>query len=67
VYEAGRKNTDTTQFFFHWDYLDETMRKTNPRRAGQVGFYVIGLTSPDLAAEVSLYIDGMFRNSLARP
>jgi len=65
VYEAGRKNTDTTQFFFHWDYLDETMRKTNPRRAGQVGFYVIGLTSPDLAAEVSLYIDGMFRNSLA--
>jgi len=65
VYEAGRKNTDTTQFFFHWDYLDETMRKTIPRRAGQVGFYVIGLTSPDLAAEVSLSIDGMFRNSLA--
>lgn len=65
VYEPGRKNTDTTQFFFHWDYLDETMRKTNPRRAGQVGFYVTGLASPDLAAEVSLFTDGMFRNSLA--
>lgn len=65
VYQAGRKNTDTTQFFFHWDYLDETMRKTTPRRAGQVGFYVVGLSSPDLAAEVSLFIDGMFRNSLA--
>ena len=65
IYQAGRKNTDTTQFFFHWDYLDETMRKTTPRRAGQVGFYVVGLSSPDLAAEVSLFIDGMFRNSLA--
>jgi putative ABC transport system permease protein len=30
-----------------------------------VGYYVIGLSSPDLAAEVSLFIDGMFRNSLA--
>jgi putative ABC transport system permease protein len=65
VYQAGRKNTDTTQFFFHWDYLDETMRKTNIRRAGQVGFYVIGLASPDLAAPASLFIDGMFKNSLA--
>lgn len=65
IYRAGGKNTDTTQFFFHWDYLDETMRKTVARRAGQVGFYVIGLESPDLAAEVSLFVDGMFRNSLA--
>jgi putative ABC transport system permease protein len=65
IYQPGRKNTDTTQFFFHWDYLDETVRKTTPRRAGQVGFYVVGLSSPDLAAEASLFIDGMFRNSLA--
>jgi putative ABC transport system permease protein len=65
VYQPARKNTDTTQFFFHWDYLNEMMRKTMPRRADQVGFYVIGLASPDLAAEVSLSIDGMFRNSLA--
>ena len=65
IYQAGRKNTDVTQFFFHWDYLNETMRRTSPRRADQVGFYVIGLASPDLAAEVSLFIDGMFKNSLA--
>ena len=65
VYQAGRKNTDVTQFFFHWDYLNETMRKTSPRRADQVGFYVIGLANPDLAAPVSLFIDGMFKNSLA--
>ena len=65
IYRGGQKNTDTTQFFFHWDYLNETMRKATPRRADQVGFYVIGLASPDLAAEVSLFVDGMFRNSLA--
>jgi putative ABC transport system permease protein len=65
IYQAGRKNTDTTQFFFHWDYLNETMRRTIPRRADQAGFYVIGLDSPDRAAEVSLFVDGMFKNSLA--
>ena len=33
----GRDNTiDETQFYFHWDYLNETMKKTMPRRADQV-------------------------------
>jgi putative ABC transport system permease protein len=65
IYRGGRKNTDTTQFFFHWDYLNESLRKTVPRRADQAGFYVVGLANPDQAAEVSLAIDGMFKNSLA--
>jgi putative ABC transport system permease protein len=41
------------------------MRKTAPRRANQVGVYVVGLTSADRAAEVSQAIDTSFRNSLA--
>lgn len=65
IYRGAQRTTDETQFFFHWDYLNESVRKTAPRRADQVGFYVLGLTSPDLAAEVSLYVDGMFKNSLA--
>jgi len=65
VYRGAERITDETQFFFHWDYLNESVRKTTPRRADQVGFYVLGLTSPDLAAEVSLFVDGMFKNSLA--
>ena len=60
-----RRNTDETQFFFHWDYLNETVRKTSPRRADQAGFYVVGLANPDQAAEVSLNIDALFKNSLA--
>ncbi len=65
IYQGAKKSTDETQFFFHWDYLNEVMRKTVPRRADQVGFYMVGLANPDLAAQVSLAIDGMFRNSLA--
>ena len=65
VYRGAERATDTTQFFFHWDHLNESVRKTTPRRADQVGFYALGLSSPDRAAEVSLFVDGMFRNSLA--
>jgi putative ABC transport system permease protein len=65
IYRGARNTTDETQFFFHWDYLNETMRKTMPRRADQAGYYVVGLANPDLAAEVSLRIDALFRNSLA--
>jgi putative ABC transport system permease protein len=65
VYHGSQRSTDETQFFFHWDYLNESVRKTVPRRADQVGFYVLGLANPDTAAEVSLFVDGMFKNSLA--
>ncbi len=65
VYRGARRNTDTTQFLFHWEYLNEVMRKTVPRRADQVGFYVEGLANPDLAPAVSVAIDRMFKNSLA--
>jgi putative ABC transport system permease protein len=65
IYRGTQKNTDETQFFFHWDYLNETLKKTLPRRADQVGFYVIGVKSPDLASSVSLAVDSLFKNSLA--
>ncbi|NTW58070.1 MAG: FtsX-like permease family protein [Nitrospirae bacterium] len=65
IYQGAEKSTDETQFFFHWDYWNEVMKKTIPRRANMVGVYVLALSSPDLAAEVSLFVDGMFKNSLA--
>jgi putative ABC transport system permease protein len=65
IYRGAEKSTDETQFFFHWDYLNETMKKTSPRRADMVGIYVVGLEKPERAAEVSLAIDGLFKNSLA--
>ena len=65
IYHGAEKSTDETQFFFHWDYLNETLKKTVPRRADMVGVYVIGLENPEQAAEVSLAVDRMFKNSLA--
>lgn len=65
IYEGAEARTDTSQFFFHWDYLNETLKRTAPRRASTVGVYVIGVEQADRAAEVSAEIDRMFRNSLA--
>ena len=65
IYHGAQKSTDETQFFFQWDYLNETMRKTVPRRADQVGIFVVGVARPDQAAEVGEGIDATFKNSLA--
>lgn len=65
IYDGAEAKTDTSQFFFHWDYLNETMIKLAPRRANTVGVYVVGLTSADRAATVTAAIDATFRNSLA--
>jgi putative ABC transport system permease protein len=65
IYHGARKSTDETQFFFHWNYLNESLRKTAPYRADKVGWYLVGVKSPDMAANVAVAIDKMFRNSLA--
>jgi putative ABC transport system permease protein len=65
VYWGRDQTVDETQFFFHWDYLNETLKKTVPRRADQVGFYMIGIPRPDVSTEVALRIDQTFKNSLA--
>lgn len=65
IYNGAEKSTDEGQFFFHWDYLNETLRKTIPRRADQIGVLIISLNSPQTASETSLAVDAMFKNSLA--
>ena len=59
IYQGTRPQDDTTQFWFHWDFLEE-------RRAfgkGDVGWYVIRVTDPDLSAQVAKTIDTEFANS----
>ena len=55
----------TRQMLFHWDYLNETIRKSMPQRADQVGVYVLGIDNPDNAAAISRAVDRTFSNSLA--
>lgn len=65
LYRGRDETIDETQFFFHWAYLNETLKRTSPGRADQVGFYMIAVARPDLSAQVALRVDGAFRNSLA--
>jgi putative ABC transport system permease protein len=65
IYDGAEPKTDTSQMFFHWDYLNETMKKRGRGRVDQVGIYLVDVTDADRAAEVSQAIDALFRNSLA--
>ena len=65
IYRGAERSTEERALFFHWDYLNETMKKSAPRRADQTGFYIIGVTRPEVAAEVAQAVDLNFRNSLA--
>ena len=65
VYRGRDRNVDETQLFFHWDYLNERMKREEPARADQIGFLMVGVKSPDIAPQVAQAIDGQFRNSLA--
>jgi len=65
IYSGAEKSTDESQFFFQWEYLNESLKKTVARRANQIGVYIIGLKNPQNAAEVSTSVDSAFKNSLA--
>lgn len=65
IYDGARPNTDTSQFMFHWSLLDDTLRKSFPRRAGYVGWLLVGIDDPQQSAQVSRAIDAVFKNSLA--
>lgn len=65
IYEGRDSKVDTSQFFFHWDYLNERVKILMPRRANYYGLYVLGIADPDRAAETGRIIDAQFRNSLA--
>jgi putative ABC transport system permease protein len=65
IIDGKDAGTFTAQMLFHWDYLNETLKRTVPRRAEQVGVFIVGLENPDDAATVSRQIDATFKNSLA--
>jgi putative ABC transport system permease protein len=65
IFDGSDASKITRQMMFHWDYLNETLHKSAPRRADYVGVYVVGIDNIDNAAAVSTAVDGVFRNSLA--
>ena len=65
IYEPADDTTITRQMYFHWDYLNERMKKLSPRRAEFAGVFIVQIADGSRAAEISQAIDKEFRNSLA--
>ncbi len=65
IYAGAEPKVDETNFLFHWDHLNETLRAQGGPRADHVGIFLAGVERAEDAAEVSLAIDAQFKNSLA--
>ena len=65
IYTGKDQTIDESTWFMRWDYIDETMKKQMPGRAGEVGWYGLRLADPSKAAEVSAAVDAHFKNSSA--
>lgn len=65
IYEPLDETTITRQMYFHFDYLNEQIKKLYPRRSDQAGVFVIGIRDGQAAADISRTIDAEFANSLA--
>ncbi len=60
IYTGKRPADDTTQFWFHYKYLEE---RENQYWHGLVGWYVVKVDSPDNAVRIAKAIDTTFANS----
>jgi len=59
IYDGARPGDDTSQFWLHWDYLEER----RPWSKGVVGWYTVQVDNPDNAVAVARAVDGRFANS----
>jgi len=59
IYEGDKPGVDNTQFFFHYEFLNEA------RNWGEdlVGWYILRVDDPDQSVQVGERIDAMFANS----
>jgi putative ABC transport system permease protein len=63
IFEGREKGTDTTPFFFRYDYFDES--RADGRGQGLVGWYTVRVKDPARAAEIARLVDQEFENSPA--
>lgn len=61
IYEGSRNEADLTQFWFHYDYLDEHRLPSFGK--GTVEWYMVKVKTIDMAPKVVAAIDQRFANS----
>jgi putative ABC transport system permease protein len=65
IYTGTEATVDEGRFYFHWEYLNECLKKTGDSRADQVSWFAIKVTRPELASQVAAAMDALFKNSQA--
>ncbi len=65
IYTGAEATTDESRFYLHWEFLNETLKKNADSRADSVGWYIIRVARPEMAAQVAAQVDALFKNSLA--
>jgi putative ABC transport system permease protein len=65
IWDGAEAKTDESQMLFHWQYINEVLRKKYGPRADFVGVYVLGIDEPHNAALISQRVDALFKNSSA--
>jgi putative ABC transport system permease protein len=63
IYSGSKPTIEETQMFFHWEYLNEYLVQHASGRANNVGWYIVRISNPNDAAQVSEGVDGLFANS----
>jgi|RhiMetdeSRZDD1v2_1073273.scaffolds.fasta_scaffold78261_5 putative ABC transport system permease protein len=62
IYDSTEKAVPKTNFFFHYEYMNETIRE-QAYGHDMVGWYVIRVKDPSQSEAVAKKIDAMFANS----
>lgn len=65
IFDGADATKVTRQMMFHWDYLNESVRRTAKTRADQVGIFIVGVDIAENGPVVARAIDDLFRNSIA--
>lgn len=59
IYDGAKKGTDTSGFYFRYDYFDEA----RPRGKGEIGWMSVRVRDANQTAEIAKRIDEQFANS----
>jgi len=65
IFDGKEESTITRQAFFHWEYINEWLKVKAPRRADQIGVFVVEVDDPARTADIAKAIDAEFKSSLA--
>lgn len=65
IYRPRDQTADPSIMMFQYKYVDERLRQEVPERAGNIGWYIVRIASPDDSATASDAIDKLFENSAA--